>query len=113
MYGYNDNALDKLQKYVIDGKFIPEEIKENEVILCEMREDDDKTGTQKIGWYKDGEPLFQYKVGDQISIKYRDDMKTDSLDYERFSDNVSDYLNRKYKIVAVISFPYISDVKYS
>ncbi len=33
LYGYNDNALAKLQKYVIDGKFIPEEIKENEVIL--------------------------------------------------------------------------------
>lgn len=59
-----------MQKYVIDGKFIPEEIKENEVILCEMRESDDKTGIQKVGWYKDGEPLFQYKVGEQISIKY-------------------------------------------
>ena len=29
LYGYNDNALAKLQKYVIDGKFIPEEIKES------------------------------------------------------------------------------------
>lgn len=113
LYGYNDNALEKLQKYVIDGKFIPEEIKENEVILCEMRESDDKTGTQKVGWYKDGEPLLQYKVGDQISIKYRDDMKTDTQDYEKFSDDVSDYTTKKYKIVAVVSFPYISDVKYS
>lgn len=113
LYGYNDNALEKLQKYVIDGKFIPKEIKENEVILCEMRESDDKTGTQKVGWYKDGEPLLQYKVGDQISIKYRDDMKTDTQEYEKFSDDVSDYTTKKYKIVAVVSFPYISDVKYS
>lgn len=113
LYGYNDNALAKLQKYVIDGKFIPEEIKENEVILCEMRESDDKTGIQKVGWYKDGEPLFQYKVGEQISIKYREDMKTGTQDYERFLDNVSDYTTKKYKIVAVVSFPYISDVKYS
>ena len=71
-----------MQKYDIDMKVIPKEIKEKEVILCEMRESDDKTGTQKVGWYKDGEPLLQYKVGDQISIKYRDDMKTDTQEYE-------------------------------
>ena len=81
------------------------------MILCEMRESDDKTGIQKVGWYKDGEPLFQYKVGEQISIKYREDMKTGTQDYERFLDNVSDYTTKKYKIVAVVSFPYISDVK--
>lgn len=40
-------------------------------------------------------------------------MKTDTQEYEKFSDDVSDYTTKKYKIVAVVSFPYISDVKYS
>ncbi len=71
-----------------------------------MRESDDKTGIQKVRWYKDGEPLFQYKVGEQISIKYREDMKTGTqCDYERFLDNVSDYTTKKYKIVAVVFIP--------
>ncbi len=113
LYGYNDNALKKLHKYLIGGNYTLENLEENEVILCEMRESDEKTGAQKVGWYKDGNPLIQYKVGDRIRVKYREDLKTNSLDYEKFSDNVSDYTMKEYKIVATVSFPYISDVKYS
>ena len=113
LYGYNDNALKKLYKYLIDGNYTPENLKTNELILCEMRESEEKTGSQKVGWYKNGKPLIQYKVGDRIRIKYREDLKTNSLDYEKFSDNISDYTVNEYKIAAIVSFPYIPDVKYS
>lgn len=113
LYGYNDNALNKLQKYVVDGNYTPKQIGENEVILCEMRKSDDKKGTQSVGWYKDGEPLIQYKVGDSIEIKYREDMETNSISYESFADNSSEYTSKEYEIIAVVSFPYIPDVKYS
>lgn len=113
LYGYNDNALKKLQKYIVDGKYIPEQVGGNEVIICEMRKSYDKEGAQSVGWYKDGEPLMQYKVGDKIRIKYREDLQTNSIDYESFKDDVSEYTSKEYKIIAIVSFPYIADITYS
>lgn len=110
LYGYNDNALEKLQKYIVDGNYIPEQVDEDEVIICEMRKSYDKEESQSVGWYKDGEPLMQYKVGDNVRIKYREDLQTNSIDYERFADDVSEYISKEYKIIAIVSFPYIADL---
>lgn len=113
LYGYNDNALKKLQKYIVDGNYIPEQVDEDEVIICEMRKSYDKEESQSVGWYKDGEPLMQYKVGDNIRIKYREDLQTNSIDYESFTDDASEYTSKEYKIIAIVSFPYIADITYS
>ncbi len=113
LYGYNDHALKKLGKYIVDGKDNLEQIDENEVILCVMRKSLDKQGAQSIGWYKDGEPLMQYQVGDKIRIKYREDLQTNDINYENFTDDTSAYTSKEYKINAIVSFPYIADITYS
>lgn len=113
LYGYNDNALKKLRKYLIEGDYQPEQIREDEVILCVMRETDEKKGEQSVGYYKKGKPLVQYHLGEKIKVKYRVDLNTGTESYEAFKDNVSDYSSREYKIIASVSFPYILDATYT
>ncbi|MCA5959406.1 hypothetical protein LC724_00845 [Blautia sp. RD014234] len=42
LYGYNKNALAELKKYVIDGEFDENGLKDNEVILSVLHMDDTK-----------------------------------------------------------------------
>lgn len=113
LYGYNDNALQKLQKYLVEGSFQPDQIGEDEVILCVMRESQEKKGEQSVGYYRKGKPLLQYHLGDKIKIKYRKDLDTGNVNYEDFTDDVSEYTSKEYKIIASVSFPYILDATYT
>lgn len=108
LYGYNENALKELKKYVIEGDFDPEKIKEDEIILSVLYTDDTKEN-EYPGHYKEGTPLMQYRAGDEIQIKYRADFQTNSLEYETFSDSDAKYLYKTYKIAAIVSFEYMYD----
>lgn len=98
---------------MIEGDYQPEQIREDEVILCVMRETDEKKEEQSVGYYKKGKPLVQYHLGEKIKVKYRVDLNTGTESYEAFKDNVSDYSSREYKIIASVSFPYILDATYT
>ncbi len=108
LYGYNQNALAALKKHVISGSFDPENMKENEVIMSVLRTDDTKEN-ENPGFYREGTPLMDYKVGDTIRIKYRTDFDTDNYAYEAFEDSQDAYVYKTYKIAAIVSFPYMRD----
>lgn len=108
LMGYNTDALKELQKYVIEGDFKPEDMKEDEVILSVLRMDDTKNN-EYPGSYIEGTPLMEYHAGDEISIKYRADLDTGSLEYERLEDSGSEYIYKTYKIAAITSFRYMYD----
>lgn len=110
LYGYNVNALKALKQYVSEGEFQPENIGEDEVILCVMRMDDTKDSNIP-GSYKEGSPLMQYQAGDEISVKYRADLQTGLLEYATLADHDAEYVYRSYKIAAIVSFPYMYDCK--
>lgn len=112
MYGYNENALSKLQKYVLEGKIDTRNMGDNEIILCVMRKSEYKNNA-RIGWYKSGDALIDYKVGDEIQLKFQTDFDTNSLDYQCFRDDAEDYSCKKYKVAALVSFPYMFDATYS
>lgn len=107
LYGYNTNALKELKKYVISGDFNPEDIGEDEIILSVLSMDNTKT-SEFPGHYKDGTLLMDYKAGDEIQIKYRADLKTDTPAYESFADK-GEYIYKTFKIAAVVSFEYMYD----
>lgn len=108
LLGYNTNALQALHKYVIEGAFDAEGLKDNEIILSVLRMDDTKNNSLP-GYYKEGTPLMEYHAGDEISIKYRKDLQTDSENYEKLEDTDAEYVYKKYKIAAVVSFSYMYD----
>ena len=106
--GYNTNALKALTPYVLEGRFDPENMKEDEVILCVLRTDDTRKD-QPPGSYKEGTPLMEYHAGDEIRIKYRADLDTDDFAYEAFCDKGETYIYRTFKVAAVVSFDYMYD----
>lgn len=104
--GYNQEALKALRNYVVEGDFDPEHLGENEVILSVMRTVE---GGQTPGPYSDGTLLMEYHAGDQIRVKYRTDLETGSMEYEKLTDVQAAYEYRTYTIAAVVSFPYMYD----
>ncbi len=108
LLGYDTDALKELQKYVIEGDLKPEDMKEDEVILSVLRMDDTKNN-ELPGFYKEGTPLMEYHAGDEISIKYRADLDTGSMEYEKFEDPASGYVYKTYKIAAIVAFRYMYD----
>lgn len=108
LYGYNTNALKRLKKYIVSGDFDPEHMKEDEIILSILSTDPTKKDSG-IGSYKDGMPLMDYQVGEQIQIKYRADFDTTKLKYETLKDIKSEYCYKTYKIAAIVYFPFMYD----
>ncbi len=115
LLGYNTNALKALHKYVIEGDFDPDNIGEDEVILSVLRMDNTKhNGTMGFydghpGSYKEGSPLMEYHAGDEITIKYRKDLRTNSDEYEQLKDHDAEYVYKNYKVKAIVSFSYMYD----
>ena len=107
LFGYNTSALKELKKYVISGSFDAKNIKEDEIILAVLSMDDLK---QKDipGWYRKGKKLMEYKAGDKITIKYREDFNTDNIKYETLKDT-GKYIYKTYTVAAVVSFGYMYD----
>lgn len=109
LYGYNKNALAELKKYVIDGEFDENGLKDNEVILSVLHMDDTKKKNKYPGNYKEGTPLMQYRAGDEIRIKYRQDFDTNHMAYEQLTDTDGSYSYKTYKVAAIVSFAYMYD----
>lgn len=111
LYGYNKNALKELEKYVISGDFDPDSIGEDEIILSVLSMDDTADSKNKNipGYFREGTPLMEYKAGDEIQIKYRADLQTDSYAYNSFTDTDAEYIYKTYKIAAIVSFAYMYD----
>ncbi len=108
LLGYNEGAIKELQKYVVEGDFNPEDIGKDKVILSVCRMDNTKNNDLP-GYYKEGTPLMEYHAGDKISIKYREDLQTDSEEYAKMKDSNAAYIYKTYEIAAIVSFPFMYD----
>jgi ABC-type antimicrobial peptide transport system permease subunit len=106
LFGYNLTALEELKKHVLAGDFEPNHMSDDEIIVSVFRTDDTKSNAVP-GSYREGTPLMQFQVGDEIKIKYRADLQTDSLEYANFSDTFALYTYKTYKVAAIVSFPYM------
>lgn len=110
LYGYNQNALEALKPYVISGDYDPANLRDDEIILQILRMDVTKEN-ETPGAYREGAPLMDYKAGDTIRMKYRADLNTDSMAYEKMEDSDADYAYKTYKIAAIVCFGYMYDCK--
>lgn len=110
--GYNEEALRCLKPYIVEGDFDPENLKGNQIIVSVLRMDQ-RAGGGLPGPYKEGSPMMDYHAGDEIQIKYRNDFRTDTEEYENFSDTDAEYTYKTYKIAAVVSFPFMYDCRHT
>lgn len=108
LYGYNQDALEELKKYVIEGDFQVNGLEDDEIILSVLRTDDTKNN-KNPGNYREGTPLMDYHAGDSIRIKYRNDFDTGSMAYKQLADDGHAYTYRTYRVAAVVSFSYMYD----
>lgn len=108
LYGYNTEALLELRKYVIDGDFDPQGLKEDEIIVSVLSMYD---WSEIPGSYRNGELLMDYHAGDTVELKYREDFQTDAPEYYTLEDNGQAYIYKKYKIAAIVCFSYMQDVR--
>lgn len=108
LLGYNTDALEALKKYVVEGDSNLDDLGEDEIILSVLRMDDTKNN-ELPGYYKEGTPLMGYHAGDEISIKYRKDLQTNSSEYEALEDYDAEYVYKTYRVKAIVSFPYMFD----
>lgn len=108
LYGYNQNALKELKKYVIEGDFPVDGLKDDEIIVCVLRMDDTKENDFP-GSYREGTPLMDYHAGDSIQMKYRSDFNTSPMVYKKLEDTDAPYIYRTYRIAAIVSFSYMFD----
>ncbi|RKJ61260.1 ABC transporter permease [Roseburia sp. 1XD42-69] len=108
LLGYNTDALEALKKYVVEGDSNLDDLGEDEIILSVLRMDDTKNN-ELPGYYKEGTPLMGYHAGDEISIKYRKDLQTNSSEYEALEDYDAEYVYKTYRVKVIVSFPYMFD----
>lgn len=108
LYGYNQNALEKLKKYVVEGDFDASGLGSDEIILSILQMPDGKSNSN-VGFYREGTPLMDYHVGDEIQMKYRKDFHTELTAYDFLEDSDGQYCYKTYKVKAIVSFSYMTD----
>lgn len=108
--GYNSDALKKLKKYLKAGNFDPENLSENEVILAMPTTSTSGPSKGSVGYFKNGEQLMSYQLGQTLTVSYASNFETKSEDYWKMTDNQTDYSQKKMKILAIAYYPYMQEV---
>lgn len=108
--GYNSNALKKLKNYLKAGDFEPDNLAENEVIIAMPTTSTYGKSKGAVGYFKNGESLMDYQVGDELLVNYVADFDTISENYWKMDKDSNRYSQKKLKIAAIAYYPYMSEV---
>lgn len=102
--GYNDAALSKLKKYVIDGNInIKKMNEENIAILCIPQTNEDS-----FSELPEGESVLNIKPGDKVTVKIRENKILDDK-YYKLEDKNEKYIYKTFKVGAIVSYNYMFD----
>ncbi|MGM0214508.1 ABC transporter permease [Enterococcus sp. AZ109] len=107
--GYNHTALKELRRYLVSGDFDPAKLKENEIIVAMPTTSQAGQSKGLTGFFKTGQPVMDYQVGDQLTVNYVSDLKTAEDTYWQMTDT-GPYVEKKLKIVALAYYPYMPEV---
>ncbi|MBO1304745.1 ABC transporter permease [Enterococcus sp. 669A] len=107
--GYNHAALNQLRRYLVSGDFDPAGLKENEIIVAMPTTSQYGQSKGMTGFFKKGQTVMDYQIGDQLTIKYPSDLKTADDAYWQMSDTGS-YTEKKLTIAAIAYYPYMPEV---
>lgn len=109
---YNNTALKNLHKYLLEGDYDPNSMDEDSVILFMPQTIAKNDWRRSPNYLKSGCYVMDYNVGDELTFKYRTDFKTNVEEYYQFTDKDASYTYKKFKIAAIVYYPYIKQVSY-
>lgn len=102
--GYNDNALEKLNNYLISGNINIQKMKsEGLAILCIPQ-----TNKDSFNALPDGNSVLDVSVGDIVTIKFRENKIIDD-EYYTLDDHDEKYIYKEFEIGAIVSYNYMYD----
>lgn len=102
--GYNDNALNRLKDYIIEGNIDINKIKENNLAIVYIPQINGKNPVPQVN----GKSVVDIKPGDEISIKFRKDNIIDDK-YYKLTDYDSEYVYKQFKVGAIVSYDYMHE----
>ncbi|TAN67590.1 ABC transporter permease [Paraclostridium sordellii 8483] len=112
--GYDDKALKELNNYLVEGSIDIERMKNEDlaVIYIPRVVDEKHGGKIEYNIVDNGKPVSDIKVGDTVKVKFREDGKR-SIEFARLEDSGSKYIEKEFKVGAIVSYPFMAEDTYS
>ncbi|WP_270505221.1 ABC transporter permease, partial [Paraclostridium sordellii] len=112
--GYDDKALKELSNYLVEGKIDINKMKNEDLAVVYIPRVVEKKHGGKIEYniVDNGNPVADIKVGDTVKVKFREDGKR-SIEFARLEDSGSKYIEKEFKVGAIVSYPFMAEDTYS
>ncbi|WP_055335006.1 ABC transporter permease [Paraclostridium sordellii] len=112
--GYDDKALKELSNYLVAGKIDINKMKNEDLAVVYIPRVVEKKHGVKIEYniVDNGNPVADIKVGDTVKVKFREDGKR-SIEFARLEDSGSKYIEKEFKVGAIVSYPFMEENTYS
>lgn len=104
LMGYNEAALTGLTPYVTEGKIDIASMKNSNLAVVFVPQYEE--GKYRQRFYKNARKVMDYKVGDRISVKVRDNYTEDMEKYWSMEDAVSSH-TEVFEVGAIVYYPYL------
>lgn len=104
LMGYNDSALQKLVPYVTEGTIDIEKMASSNTAVLFVPQYVE--GKYRQRFYQNAQMVMDYKVGDKITVKVRDDYEKEMEAYWAMEDHVPDH-EEVFEIGAIVYYPYL------
>ncbi|WP_315167630.1 ABC transporter permease [Metaclostridioides mangenotii] len=102
--GYNDDALNKLEDYVIKGNINIKKMADENIAILSVPQ----TNEYSMDALPEGESVLNIKPGDKVTIKFRENKILDDK-YYKLEDKNEKYIYKTFKVGAIVSYNYLYD----
>ncbi|MBS5788111.1 MAG: ABC transporter permease [Clostridioides difficile] len=102
--GYNDDALNKLENYVIKGNINIKKMDEENIAILSVPQ----TNEDNMSALPEGESVLNIKPGEKVTIKFRENKILDDK-YYKLEDKNEKYIYKTFKVGAIVSYNYLYD----
>lgn len=104
LMGYNNAALERLSDYVTDGHIDLQEMQSSNTAVLFVPQY--MEGKYRQRFYRNAKPVMDYKVGDCVTVKIRDNYTENMEQYWAMEDAVGSH-EETFEIAAIVYYPYL------
>lgn len=105
--GYNEAALRKTSKYLLDGNIDIEKMKKEDLAVLYLPQIIE--GNSRPQFNDSGKSVLDIKVGDKITVKFRKDKDVSSDKYWTLEDAGKEYDYKEFTVGAIAYYPYMNE----
>ena len=104
LMGYNNAALEKLSDYVIEGSIDIETMQSSNMAVLFVPQY--MEGKYRQRFYKNAKQVMDYKIGDHVTVKIRDNYTENMEQYWTMEDTTGSH-EETFQITAIVYYPYL------